>query len=115
MEDNHREKLRVLARTIYKFQQLEETEKRWLKPLLSRGIVNTLRMLELLENRAMTFEELADELTIHPTTIKQRIYGLIDGGYPISLEGKVAIAETGRPRKLARKAVEEDSSRQLID
>ncbi|CAK0756388.1 hypothetical protein CCP1ISM_680001 [Azospirillaceae bacterium] len=106
MHDDQREKIRALAKEIYKFQNLEDSEKKWIKPLLSRGIVKILEMLDLIENNALTFEEIADDLGIHQTTVSQRINGLIEGGYPISLNGKTAIATTGRPRKLAKRIEE---------
>ncbi|MDF0556373.1 HTH domain-containing protein [Kamptonema sp. UHCC 0994] len=106
MHDDQREKICALAKTIYKFQSLEDSEKKWIKPLLSRGIVKTLEMLDLIEGNTLTFEEIADDLQIHPTTVTQRINALIEGGYPISLNGKTAIAATGRPRKLAKRIEE---------
>ncbi|MFB2970390.1 ArsR family transcriptional regulator [Aerosakkonema sp. BLCC-F183] len=104
MEDAYREKLKDLAIAIAKYQDLDESERQWLKPMLSKGIQNTLEMLDLIADRPMTFEEIAIELDISISTVTQKLNALLDGGYPLTLTDKTAFAETGRPRKLARKS-----------
>ncbi|CAD5988669.1 hypothetical protein PCC9214_05435 (plasmid) [Planktothrix tepida] len=106
MEDSFRKKLTEQAKLIAKFQELEQKEREWLFPLLSKGVRNTLELLDLISDRPLTFEEIATELDIHPTTVTQKLNALVAGGYPLALTDKTAFAETGRPRKLARKSVD---------
>lgn len=103
MEDAYREKLRTIAIALAKFQDLEEAEREWLKPLLSRGTQKTLELLDLIAERPLTFEEIAIELEISQSTVTQKLNALFAGGYPLTLTEKTAIAQTGRPRKLARR------------
>lgn len=104
MDDSIRQRLTEQAKLIAKFQELESKEREWLLPLLSPGIKNTLKLLDLISDRPLTFEEIATELDIHPTTVTQKLNALVAGGYPLALTDKTAFAETGRPRKLARKS-----------
>ena len=106
MENAYREKLTEQAQSIAKFQELAEDERQWLFPLLSKGVRNTLELLDLISDQPLTFEEMATELNIHPTTVTQKLNALVEGGYPLVLTDKTAFAETGRPRKLARKSVD---------
>lgn len=114
MDDAYREKLRVWAKSIAKLQELDDEELHWLKPLLSKGVQSTMDLLKLIGDRPMTFEEVAIELDINQCTVTQKLNALLEGGYPLTLTDKTAFAETGRPRKLARKAGIREKLLQLI-
>jgi len=114
MDDAYREKLRSLAIAFVKFQELDNEEKDWLKPLLSKGILKTLDILDLIADRPLTFEEIAIELGINQCTVTQKLNALSEGGYPLVLTDKTAFSETGRPRKLARTNNIKEKLAQLI-
>jgi response regulator of citrate/malate metabolism len=102
MDDAYRKKLTKLAKAIAKFQELEEEERYWLRPLLNKGIQSTLDILDLIADRPLSFEEIATELGINQNTVTQKLNSLLEGGYPLTLTDQTAFAETGRPRKIAR-------------
>lgn len=97
-------KLKERADAIAKFRELTIEEQEWIFPLLSRGIQATIELLDIISEKPLTYEEIADELDIHPTTVTQKLNALAAGGYPLDLTDVSAFAPTGRPRKLARKA-----------
>lgn len=98
------QRLKEKAEAIAEFRNLTLEEQEWLFPLLARGIKNTLEMLDIISEQPLTFEEIADEMDIHPITVSQKLNALVAGGYPIDLTGNCAFAPTGRPRKLTRKS-----------
>ena len=100
MNTDTRDKLIENAGLIEKFHNLHPTEKEWLFPLLNRSIRSTVEMLELIAQERRSFAGLMD---CHPQTFSQKINALIEGGMLIDLSTKGAIAQTGRPRKLARR------------
>lgn len=103
MDETARSRLIGLADAIYKFRQLEVVEQQWLLQLLNRNVKSTLEILDLISEKALTFEEIADEMDMNPQTISQKLNALAEGGYPLDLSTTTAFAPTGRPRKLAFK------------
>jgi predicted transcriptional regulator len=60
-------------------------------------------MLELIAEKPLTFEEIAEEMDMNRNTISQKLNALIDGGYSgLTLTESTAFAKNGRCRKLAR-------------
>ncbi len=95
-------KIVALAPMIAQFREIEQSEQAWLKPMMNPTVITALKIIELIEQREMTYAEIADELQIHKNTIKQIIAALEEGGVAIRVSGKVALAETGRLRLLKR-------------
>lgn len=115
MDDIYRQKLEARADAIAKFRELTIEEQEWLLPLLPRGIRATLELLDIISEKPLTYEEIADELDIHITTVSQKLNALAAGGYPLDLTETTAFALTGRPRKLARKADIRAKLQNLVD
>jgi DeoR/GlpR family transcriptional regulator of sugar metabolism len=108
------QRLKDRAEAIAKFRELDPKEQEWLFPLLQKGIQRTLELIDLISEQPMTYEEIADELDVHPTTVTQKLNALAEGGYPLDITGTTAFAPTGRPRKLARKVDIKAKLAQLI-
>jgi len=103
MDDTVRFRLRAKAKAIEKFRELDISEKEGMFPLLNRGVQSCIEIIELIAEKPLTFEEIADEMDMNPNTISQKVNALIDGGYSgITLTESTAFAQTGRCRKLAR-------------
>ena len=91
------------AQAIEQFMELEASEREWIFPLLNRGVQSSIEILELIAEKPLTFEEIADEMDMNPNTITQKLNALIDGGYGgLTLTQTTAFSGTGRHRKLAR-------------
>jgi response regulator of citrate/malate metabolism len=103
MEDKVRERLTNYAESYAKFLELEEKEREWLFPLLSRGTKTTIQILELIAEQPMTFDELAAEVGCCATTVTQKLNALSKGGFGLEMTDTTAFAPTGRPRKLVRR------------
>ena len=72
-------------------------------PLLNRGVQSSIEILELIAEKPLTFEEIAEEMEMNHNTISQKLNALIDGGYSgLTLTESTAFAQIGRCRKLAR-------------
>ncbi len=103
MDDTARLGLTVKAKAIEQFMELEPSEKEWIFPLLNRGVQSSIEIIELIAEKPLTFEEIADEIDINPHTITQKLNALIDGGYSgLTLIASTAFSWTGRHSKLAR-------------
>ncbi len=103
MDDTARLGLRPKAKAIEQFMELEASEKEWLFPRLNPGVQSSIEIIELISEKSLTFEEIADEMGMNPTTISQKLNALIEGGYSgLTLTESTAFAPTGRCRKLAR-------------
>lgn len=102
MEEGYCKRLEDEAKAIEAFRSLDEEEQKWLMPLLRNGIKNTLKILELIKEEELTFEEIANYLECHPHTVSQKLNALARGGCDIDLTDFSAYAPVGRPRKLAR-------------
>ena len=103
MDDTARLGLRAKAKAIEQFMELEAAEREWIFPLLNRGVQSSIEILELIVEKPLTFEEIAEEMDMNHNTISQKLNALIDGGYSgLTLTESTAFAQTGRCRKLAR-------------
>jgi predicted ArsR family transcriptional regulator len=103
MDDTARLGLRAKAKAIEQFMELEASEREWIFPLLNRGVQSSIEILELIREKPLTFDEIADEMDMNPNTITQKINALIDGDYTgLTLTESTAFSWTGRYRKLAR-------------
>lgn len=103
MDDTARWGLRAKAKAIEEFMNLESSERKWIFPLLNRGVQSSIEILELIAEKPFTYNEIADEMDMNPNTITQKLNALIDGGYTgLTLTQTTAFSWTGRHRKLAR-------------
>jgi hypothetical protein len=84
------------------FLELEDSEQKWLFAGLSRSNQGVIKILKLIKNEALTYDEIADTIGCHPNTCKQKLLALYRGGFPLNMNDTCVIAETGRPRKLSR-------------
>ncbi|MEY3867524.1 MAG: hypothetical protein RLZZ338_1415 [Cyanobacteriota bacterium] len=106
MNDVSIQKLTELANDIFKFLNLDEDSQNVAFPLLSEGIKSSIRVLKLIENQELTYEEISEKAELHENTVRQKLLALVDGNYPgLSLSETTAIATTGRPRTLVKKEV----------
>ena len=64
---------------------------------------SSIEILELIAEKPLTFDEIADETDMNQNTITQKLNALIDGVYSgLTLTESTAFLWTGRYRKLAR-------------
>jgi response regulator of citrate/malate metabolism len=104
MNDSSIQRICELSSHIFEFLQLEEKVQQTAFPLLSEGIQSTIEILKLIENRELTYEEIAEKVGLHHNTVRQKLLALCDGDYPgLDLSETTAIAATGRPRTLVKK------------
>ena len=103
MNQNTIERLKIAAPSIEKFRNLHPDEQIWFEPMLSQTIKTALNVLDAISNTPLTYEEIANICELHPTSVKQILSALDDGGCRIDLSEKTAFAPTGRPRNLARR------------
>jgi hypothetical protein len=97
-------KLRDATPSIEKFRELCPEEQKWLYPLLTQSTCTALDILEAITHQHLSYEEIAAEVGIHPTSAKQILGALMDGGCSIDLREKGAFAPIGRSRNLVRKS-----------
>lgn len=103
MDDTARLGLRGKAKAIEQFMELEASEREWIFPLLNRGVQSCIEIIELIAEKPLTFEEIAEEMDMNHNTISQKLNALIDGGYSgLTVTESTAFAQTGRCCKLAR-------------
>jgi predicted transcriptional regulator len=103
MDDTARLILRAKAKAIEQLMELEYSDKEWIFSLLNRGVLSSIKILEFIAEKPLTFDEIADEMDMNSTTIAQKLNALIDGGYSgLTLTESSAFSWTGRHRKLAR-------------
>ncbi len=96
-------RLKESAQSIEKFRNLHPQEQAWLEPLLHQTVKTALNILDTIANNPLTYIEIADICELHPTSVKQILNALSEGGTNIDLSEKTAFAPTGRPRNLARR------------
>ena len=95
-------KIKGKIQAIEQFMDLEASEKEWIFSLLNRGVQSSIEIIELIAEKPLTFEEIADEMDMNPTIIAQKLNALINGGYSgLTLRPTTAFSWTGRHRKLA--------------
>ena len=103
MNESTIERLIDAAQAIEKLRNLHSSEQQWLEPILTKTTKTALNILDAIANTPLSYEEIADICELHPTTVRQILYALKDGGCNIDLSTKTAFAPTGRPRTLARR------------
>ena len=96
-------RIRESARSIEKFRALDMDEQRWLEPLVTKTTKTCLNILDAIAHQPLTYEEIAQLCDLHPTTVKQILNALNEGGCSIDLRERGAFAPTGRSRNLAYK------------
>ena len=96
-------RLKENAAAIERIRNLHPDEQAWLVPCLNRRILTSLNILDAIANNPLTYEQIADICELHPTSVRQILGALSEGGCSISLSEKTAFAPTGRPRTLARR------------
>lgn len=96
-------RLKDAAPSIEKFRNLNPSEQDWLIPMLTQTVKTALNILDTIVDSPLTYQEIADTCELHPTSVKQILNALDDGGCKINLSEKTAFAPTGRPRNLARR------------
>jgi DNA-binding MarR family transcriptional regulator len=99
MDKNHTEKIEDLAILIHKFQSLAEQEKSWLLPLLNKGVLSALEILDYAPGR--TYKEIASHTGLNISTVKQKLKALERGGHPI----RTGNVKTFRPDSRGRKTL----------
>lgn len=107
MDDTVKFRLMESADSYYEFLKLVEQEQKWLLPLLGKGAASTVKMLKLISEQPMTFEDIADQVGINSQTVTQKLNALAKGGFSLEMNDKSAFAPTGRPRKLVRSKYDE--------
>ena len=100
------DKLYERGKAIAYFLSLEPEEQEQVWPLLSRGVIVTLKLLDAIAEEPRTYEELAAIVGNHPTTISQKLNVLAEF---IHIEFGENTAYTpseygGRPRRLAKRS-----------
>jgi response regulator of citrate/malate metabolism len=103
MNDSTVKRLVAAAPSIEKFRNLNPSEQQWLEPMLHKTAKTALNILDAIANNPLAYEEIADICELHPTTVRQILNALAQGGCRIDLSEKTAFAPTGRPRNLARR------------
>lgn len=103
MNTNTTKYLKEIARFVEKFRNLHPDEQEWLEPLLRNNVKTALNILDAISNTSLSYEEIANICELHPTTVKQMLSALSEGGCTIDMSEKTAFAPTGRPRTLARR------------
>lgn len=103
------ERITEIALHIEKLRDLDEKEQAWIKELLKNGktVLSCLELLETIENKALNYYEIGDELGCSWQTAKQKLSVLVRGGIAIneSRDGRFMSPRGGRPRKLSKKKI----------
>ncbi|WP_017303697.1 HTH domain-containing protein [Spirulina subsalsa] len=103
MNKKTRKTLVDITPRLMEFRSLPQKTQEELFPLLGAVAQSALQLIDLLESMGeTTYEELAAQLGQNPQTISQKLHALIEGGYPIQLDERTAIAKTGRLRRTAK-------------
>lgn len=100
MDSRYVVKIEALAKNYHAFYQLDDSVKDVVLPLLSRGVISTIELIDLIYDTSLTFEEIAASLGINHSTVTQKLNALKNGGFPLDMDETTVIYRTGRPRKL---------------
>ncbi|MBW4598963.1 MAG: hypothetical protein KME29_04945 [Calothrix sp. FI2-JRJ7] len=99
-------RIEELALLIEKFRALDGKDQEWLRDLFKgdRTIISCLEILDLIENKSLSYYELANIMGCSPETVKQKLNAMISGGIAINQSRrKYKAPRGGRPRKLCNK------------
>ncbi|MBD2006468.1 MULTISPECIES: hypothetical protein [Cyanophyceae] len=104
MEKATAERLTELAPKLGKFLDLHPDEQEWLLPLLGKAERRAVLILEEINNHPLTFKEIGALTDTHPTTVKQILTALSNGGlnFRVSKTGRWSTPVGGRNRKLIK-------------
>jgi len=93
-----------LAPKIQQFLELHPDEQAWLYPLLGRAERRAIAILEAIQGNYLSYEEIGEETDTHPSTVKQTLYALSDGGmnFNINKTGRWQTPKGGRNRRLTK-------------
>jgi hypothetical protein len=98
-------RLTLVAKSLQKFFLLHPEDQAWLFPLLGRAERRAILIMEALEGTYKSYEELGKDVGIHPSTAKQILYALSNGGvnFEVTKTGKWSVpVRTGRRKKLIK-------------
>lgn len=99
------DRLGELSENLDKFLELHPDDQEWIFPLLGKPEQRTILILQAIQGRYLTYNEIANYVGCHPSTIKTTLYALQDKGYS-SLEqdktGKWTTPKGGRYRALKK-------------
>lgn len=98
------ERLKQLAPLIQKFIELHPDEQEWLLPLLGRAERRAVAILQEIDNFPLTYQQVAELTQTHPSTVKQTLYALNEGGmnFKIDSTGRWLTPNGGRKRRLVK-------------
>lgn len=108
MDSSAIKRLESIAASLHDFFELEEQERTWLLPMLSKNIQSTIKLLKIIEVESKTYDELSLEMGLHENTCRQKLLALKRGGFPILMDKSCAVLETGRKRVLSRRITEKE-------
>lgn len=98
------DRLKQLAPLIQKFLDLHPDEQEWLLPLLGRAERRAIKILQEIDNHPLTYKEAGSFTETHPSTVKQTLHALNEGGinFKIDSTGRWLTPNGGRKRKLMK-------------
>lgn len=105
MNQKTADRLGELGDSLERFLNLHPDDQEWLFPLLNKPEQRTILMLQAIQGRYLTYEEIADHVDCHPTTVKTIFYALQNKGL-VTLNqdktGKWTTPKGGRYRALKK-------------
>jgi hypothetical protein len=103
-------RLTKLAPQIQKYMELDDSEKEWLIFIVGKAERRAIAILEAIENRFLTYKEIAEIVDCHPNTVKLILYALDNGGIPLQTDrsGRWLTPSTGRNKKLIKSGESEN-------
>jgi hypothetical protein len=98
------ERLTRLAPQIKKFMDLHPDEQEWMILIVGRAEKRAIAVLEAIQGAYLTYQQIAEEVDCHPTTVKQILYALDAGGIPLKTDktGRWSTPVGGRNRRLIK-------------
>lgn len=88
---------------LIKYRALHPDEQLWIEPLLKSNIRTAIRILNKISSHPLPYQQIAENLNLHPATVSQILNALADGGLRVILSKETAYAPIGRPRELVRR------------
>ncbi|UYD38966.1 hypothetical protein [Tolypothrix sp. PCC 7601] len=80
MNQDTADRLGELTPNLLKFLELHPDEQKWLYPLLGKAERRAIDILQTLQNRFLTYGEIASEVGIHANTVQSILYALTANG-----------------------------------
>ena len=96
--------LTKIAPQIQKFMDLHPDEQDWMIFIVGRAERRAIAILEAIQGAYLTYQQIAEEVDCHPTTVKQILYALDAGGIPLKADktGRWSTSVGGRNRRLIK-------------